>query len=59
MVRSVIISAVLTGVFCGGFALLIDVATDMLDRGNVVLFSFTSGFLGSLFAQLVLRRSGK
>ena len=59
MVRAVIISAVLTGVFCGGFALFIDLATDMLDRGHVVLISFCSGFLGSLFAQIVLKRMGK
>lgn len=59
MAGSVIKGAILTGVFCGGFALLIDVATDMLDRGHVVLFSFVSGFLGSLFAQLVSRRSRK
>ena len=29
---------------------------DMLGRGEIALFSFASGFLGSLFAQTVLAR---
>ncbi len=54
MIRPILLSAVLTGVFCGAFALAIDVVTDMLDRTNVLLVSFASGFLGSLFAQTVM-----
>ena len=56
MIAKVLISAGLTGIFCSGFAMLIDVATDMLGRGEISLFSFASGFLGSLFAQTVLSR---
>lgn len=53
MVRPILISAVLTGVFCSGFAVIIDLVTDMLERQQLILVSFASGFLGSLFAQTV------
>ena len=56
MIRVVLMSAVLTGVFCAGFAVFIDWATDMLQRNQVIVVSFISGFLGSLFAQTVLGR---
>ena len=56
MIRVVVMSAVLTGVFCAGFAVFIDWATDMLQRNQVIVVSFISGFLGSLFAQTVLGR---
>lgn len=57
MMRSVLISALLTGGFCGAFAVGIDWATDMLDRGSILMISFISGFLGSLFASLVMGRA--
>ena len=56
MIRPMILSAVLTGVFCAGFAVFIDWATDMLMQNQIIVISFTSGFLGSLFAQAVLNR---
>lgn len=59
MIRPALVTACLTGVFCGGFALAIDVFTDMLDRTNVLLVSFSSGFLGSLFAHFVMGRRHK
>ncbi|MCV6593117.1 MAG: hypothetical protein OIF48_09215 [Silicimonas sp.] len=59
MIRQILLSATLTGAFCAGFALVIDVLTEMLAQNRVLLLSFVSGFLGSLFASLVLRgRSG-
>ena len=51
-----LLAACLTGIFCAGFALAIDLVTDMLDRTNVLLVSFVSGFLGSLFAQIVISK---
>lgn len=54
---SLVISAVLTGAFCGAFALGVDVLTDMLDRTNLLMISFVSGFLGSLFASFVMGRN--
>ena len=54
MIRAMVVSAVLTGVFCAGFAVAIDTLTDMLERTSVLALSFTSGFLGSMFAQTVL-----
>jgi len=56
MLRTILFVAVLTGIFCSGFAVAIDVFTDMLDRTNIVIAAFASGFLGSLFAQTVLAR---
>ena len=56
MSGNILISAVLTGVFCGAFALGVDYLTDMLDRTNILIVSFISGFLGSLFASFVMRK---
>ena len=56
MVRTVVMTAVLTGVFCAGFAVGVDWLTDMLQRQQVIVVSFFSGFMGSLFAQTVLGR---
>lgn len=53
--KTVLTSALLTGAFCAGFAVVIDRATDMLTTRNVMLLAGLSGFLGSIFAQLVLR----
>ncbi|NNE88000.1 MAG: hypothetical protein HKN27_07980 [Silicimonas sp.] len=49
-------SALLTGCFCGIFALGIHWATNMLGQLSILMISFTSGFLGSLFASLVMTR---
>lgn len=54
MMRALIFPAILTGVFCAGFAVAIDTLTDMLARNQVIVVSFISGFLGSVFAKLVL-----
>ncbi len=56
MVRTILLTAGLTGVFCAVFAVGIDWITDMLERQQVIAVSFSSGFLGSLFAQTVLGR---
>lgn len=51
-----LLTAILTGVFCAVFAVFIDWATDMLMRDQIILLSFVSGFSGSIFAQVVLAR---
>ncbi|NNE81016.1 MAG: hypothetical protein HKN18_12175 [Silicimonas sp.] len=56
MIRQIVLTAALTGVFCSGFAVFIDWATDMLMQNQIILISFASGFFGSLFAQTVLGR---
>ena len=56
MMRTILSTAFLTGVFCAGFAVFIDWATDMLAQNQVIVISFLSGSLGSLFAQTVLGR---
>jgi hypothetical protein len=59
MIRPILISALLTGVFCACFAVGVDWLTDMLQRGQVAGISFASGFLGSLFASFVMLRGRK
>ena len=56
MIRPILLSAALTGIFCAVFAIGIDWLTNMLERGQVISISFVSGFLGSLFASTVLGR---
>ncbi|MEL7152093.1 MAG: hypothetical protein AAGK71_15245 [Pseudomonadota bacterium] len=56
MIRPILLSAALTGLFCACFAVGVDWLTDMLARGQLIGVSFASGFLGSLFASLVMRR---
>jgi len=56
MWRAVLATAGLTGAFCMGFAWVVDIVTDALPMGTALMLAFVSGFLGSLFAQLVLRR---
>jgi len=58
MIRTVIFTATLTGVFCSAFAVFIDWATDMLAQNQVIALSFCSGFLGSLIAQTFVRKIG-
>jgi len=50
-----LLQAALTGIFCIGFALIVDLVTEALPLAQVIVLSFVSGFLGSLFAQTVLR----
>lgn len=52
-----LLRASLTGAFCLVFALVIERVSDLLSLVPVILLSFTSGFLGSLFASFMLRRS--
>ena len=59
MIKPIVISAALTGLFCACFAVGIDWLTDMLERGQVAGISFFSGFLGSLFASFVMYRKNK
>ena len=54
MIRAFVLPAIITGVFCAGFAVAIDQLTDMLARNQVIVVSFISGFLGSIVARLIL-----
>ncbi len=56
MIRKMLLTAALTGLFCSAFAMFVHFATSALGLFALVLVSFTSGFLGSLFAQSVLGR---
>ena len=55
----VLAQACLTGLFCIVFAVSVDAVTDVLSLAGIAVVSFTSGFLGSLVAQLVLRRGSR
>lgn len=56
MMRPVIFTAFVTGLFCLGFAAVVDALTDALPMMVALGLAFCSGFLGSLFAQLILKR---
>lgn len=53
---TILTTSLMTGVFCAGFALVIDVVTEALSLWSVVALAFVSGFCGSLAAQVVLKR---
>ncbi|MGB0439746.1 MAG: hypothetical protein ACPGFC_06530 [Paracoccaceae bacterium] len=55
MIRQVLQVALMTGLFCAGFALVVEYFTDMLDQPQIAALSFTSGFLGSLVAQFIMK----
>ena len=54
MIRVTLIAATLTGLFCAAFAGVIDAITDALPMLTVIILAFVSGFLGSLFARIIL-----
>jgi uncharacterized membrane protein len=54
MSRVVLVAALTTGVFCAVFASVVDAVTDALSMWQVAIAGGISGFLGSLFASLVL-----
>ncbi len=54
--RAILLAAMLTGVFCSVFTVVVDQVIDALSSQVAIGLSFVSGFLGSLFAQMVLRR---
>lgn len=56
MARMIFATSLMTGVFCAGFAVVVDALTDALPMILAIAVAFASGFLGSLFAQLVLHR---
>ena len=53
------VSAFTTGVFCAGFAAVVDALTDQLLVWQVICLAALSGTLGSLFAQFILGRRGE
>ena len=55
MMRTVLLTSVVTGLFCSAFAGLVDVITDALSLWQVMILGAVSGFCGSLIAQIVLR----
>ena len=59
MLRPMLASAALTGLFCAVFAAGVDMVTDALTLGQVMIAGAVSGFLGSLFGQTVLGRLKK
>lgn len=59
MMRLMWTSAFATGFFCAGFAAVIDAVTDQLSMWQVIGLPALSGTMGSIFAQLLLGRTGK
>ena len=57
--RMIVLSALATGVFCAGFAAVVDAVTDALSMWQVIGLALVSGFCGSLFASFVLGKGGE
>ncbi|MEL6915038.1 MAG: hypothetical protein AAFP13_11100 [Pseudomonadota bacterium] len=49
-----LLAAIATGVFCAGFAFVVDTITDALAAWQVVSLAAVSGFCGSLFGNSLL-----
>lgn len=56
MERAAIMTALTTGGFCSIFAVGVDAVTDSLNLWQVMIAGGVSGFLGSLFARMVLSK---
>ena len=56
MFRTYLLPAILTGVFCAGFSIVVDQILPPLMGLNVAIIAAISGFCGSLFARGVLRQ---
>lgn len=56
MLRMMLATAAVTGVFCAGFAIVVDAVTDALSMTVAIGLAFVSGFLGSLIGQYLMRR---
>ncbi|MEL6608329.1 MAG: hypothetical protein AAFO93_05405 [Pseudomonadota bacterium] len=52
-----LLAAIATGVFCSGFAFVVDMITDALSVWQVVGLAAVSGFLGSLFGNTLMGRA--
>ncbi len=55
MLRALPNAALLTGTFRAEFAVAVDLATEVLERGQVVVLGLVSGFAGSQFTQTLRR----
>lgn len=58
MGSSLLITAIMTGVFCAGFSVVVSQVAVQLSMTAVIAVSFVSGFLGSTVAQLVQKWRG-
>ena len=56
MVRTFLVPATLTGLFCAIFSVAVDYVLPPLMGLNVAIIAAISGFCGSIFARGVLRR---
>jgi len=55
MVRTVLLSAFITGLFCAAFAGVVDLATGALSLPQIMLAGLVSGFLGSVVAHFIMK----
>ncbi|UWQ16535.1 hypothetical protein [Jannaschia sp. M317] len=58
MTRAMLWTAIITGLFCVGFSIVIALVTRVIGTLPVEGISFVSGFLGSLIAQTIVARIG-
>lgn len=53
-----LLTAITTGIFCGGFAWVVNAATMSLNWWQIIMAGMVSGFTGSLVAYFILGRKG-
>lgn len=56
MIKAMILAATTTGLFCACFAFVISQIAPMLTNTQVLATGFVSGFLGSVVAQVLIKR---
>jgi hypothetical protein len=57
--KPILLTASVAGVFCAGFALVVNTVTEALNVAQVLALAGISGFLGSLVGQILCRRGEK
>ncbi len=59
MLKTLLTTSILTGIFCAGFSVMVSQVAVQLSMTAVVVISFISGFLGSTIAQLFQKWRGE
>ncbi|MDJ0860435.1 MAG: hypothetical protein QNJ03_15210 [Dinoroseobacter sp.] len=55
--KTVLSAACVAGLFCAGFAVVVDIISDQLSLVQTIAIAAMSGFLGALVGQLTVGRN--
>jgi hypothetical protein len=53
--KAILSAALVAGVFCAGFAVIVDILSSQLNLFQTIAIAALSGFLGALVGQLFVR----